>query len=41
MDDGSDYIFLSVHFVCEPRQFATRTMEGDLADVAQNALRGR
>lgn len=37
----ADHCLLRVHFVCEPRQFATRTLEGELADVAKQALGGR
>ena len=40
MEDDSRHSLLRVHFVCEPRQFATRTIEGELADVAEQALGG-
>jgi hypothetical protein len=40
-DDATDHAFLRIHFVCEPRQFATRTIEGEFADVAERALGGR
>ena len=41
MEDDADQVFLRVHLACEPRQFATRTIEGELASVARRALAAR
>jgi hypothetical protein len=40
-DEQTGRTYLRIHFVCEPGQFATRTIEGELADVAERALAGQ
>jgi hypothetical protein len=37
-DAETDRVLLRVHLACEPGQFASRTMEGELAEVAAMAL---